>query len=115
MTTIRIGTGRGTTGRGTADHPATGRRTARRANRAQQARALSDELSSRRSTEMFTMHEALAREHARQLHHQARRHTLARELAAANRWHVLARRAHTVSRRHANRADRMAQALGAAN
>lgn len=61
-----------------------------------------------RSTEMQTMHEALAREHMRQLQDEARRHSLSRKVASAKRWHYVERRAHAVYR-HAQRANRAAQ------
>ena len=70
--------------------------------------------NSRRSTEMQTMHEALAREHMRQLEHEARQHSLSSKLASANRWHYLERRAHAAYRRHAQRAHRAAQASAVA-
>ena len=63
-----------------------------------------------RSTEMQTMHEALAREHLRQLHQDARRRALVSRLASANRWRFLERRAHDAYQRHAERAERAAQA-----
>jgi hypothetical protein len=63
-----------------------------------------------RSTEMYTLHEALAREHLRQLHQDARRRALVGELASANRWRFLERRAHAAYQRHAQRA---AQSLSA--
>ena len=63
-----------------------------------------------RSTEMQTMYEALAREHLRQLHEDARRRALVSQLASANRWRLLERRAHNAYRRHAERAERAAQA-----
>src|SRR5581483_8621099 len=47
----------------------------------------------RRSTEMQTMHEALAREHMRQLQHDARRQSLSSKVASANRWRYVERRA----------------------
>jgi hypothetical protein len=62
-----------------------------------------------RSTEMYSMHEALAREHMRQREREAQQHRLASELAAANRWRYLERRAAAASRRHAGRARRLAQ------
>jgi len=62
-----------------------------------------------RSTEMQTMHEALAREHLRQLHQDARHHALVSQLASARRWRVLERRAHSAYQRHAERAERVAQ------
>jgi hypothetical protein len=71
---------------------------------------LSTSFVSSRSTAMQTMHEALAREHLRQLHQEARQRALARELASARRWHFLERRAHNAYRRHAERAERAAQA-----
>ena len=58
-----------------------------------------------RSIEMHTLHEALAREHLRQLHQDARRRALVSELASANRWRFLERRAHAAYRRHAQRAE----------
>jgi hypothetical protein len=71
--------------------------------------------SSRRSTEMQTMHEALAREHMRQREREARLHSLASELASANRWRFLERRAHAAYRRHAQRAHRAAQVSAVAD
>lgn len=64
-----------------------------------------------RSFEMHTLHEALAREHLRQLHQDARRRALVSELASANRWRFLERRAHAAYQRHARRAE---QSLAAA-
>jgi hypothetical protein len=58
---------------------------------------------------MYTMHEALAREHMRQRQQEARRHSLSRELASANRWRYLERRAHAAYRRRAARAHHAAQ------
>jgi hypothetical protein len=48
---------------------------------------------------MYTLHEALAREHLRQLHEDARRRAFVNQLAAARRWHKLERRAHAAHRR----------------
>ena len=62
---------------------------------------------------MHTLHEALAREHLRQLHQDARRRALVSELASANRWRFLERRAHAAYRRHANRAEYAAAARAA--
>ena len=59
---------------------------------------------------MNTMYEALAREHLRQLHSEARHRALVSQLASANRWHTLERRAHAAYRRHAQRAERAGQA-----
>jgi hypothetical protein len=69
---------------------------------------------SRRSTEMHTMYEALAREHMRQREQEARRHSLSSQLAAANRWRYLERRAHAAYLRHAQRANRAAQVTAVA-
>ena len=71
--------------------------------------------SLRRSTEMYTMHEALAREHSRQLEHEARQRALASRLASVNRWRYLERRAHAAYRRHAQRAQRAAQVAAVAH
>ena len=62
------------------------------------------------SIQMYTMHEALAREHMRQREQEARRHRLAYQMAAANRWRYLERRAHAAYQRHAHRAEQSAQA-----
>jgi hypothetical protein len=40
---------------------------------------------------MHTLHEALAREHLRQLHEDARRRALVKQVAAAKRWRKLER------------------------
>ena len=56
----------------------------------------------RRSTEMYTLHEALARD--RMSEREAHQVRVARELAAARRWHRKAARAHRAERRHALRA-----------
>jgi hypothetical protein len=57
-----------------------------------------------RSTEMHTMHEALAREHIRQLHADAQHRRLVDNLAAAKRWRKREVRAHAAYVRHVNRA-----------
>lgn len=62
-----------------------------------------------RSTEMYTLHEALAREHLRQLHSDAQRRALVTQLASARRWRYLERRAHAAYQRHALRAEQVAQ------
>lgn len=61
-----------------------------------------------RSIEMYTMHEALARERMLASQREAQQLRVARELASARRWHRLealahraGRRAHAVGRRHA--------------
>lgn len=64
---------------------------------------------SSRSTEMYTLHEALAREHLRQLHEDARQRTLVNQLASAKRWRARERRAHAAYRRSAQRAEYAAQ------
>jgi hypothetical protein len=63
------------------------------------------------SKEMYTLHEALARERMRVSDVEMQQLRVARELAAARRWHRLAeharaaqRRAHAASRRHTLRA-----------
>ena len=66
-------------------------------------------------TQMYTMYEALAREHMRQRHEDAQRHRLASELAAANRWRYLERRAGAARRRHAHRAEEYAQSSALAD
>ncbi|MCW2496645.1 hypothetical protein [Jatrophihabitans sp.] len=67
------------------------------------------------SIEMYTMHEALAREHMRHRQQEAARQRLASELAAANRWHYLERAAHAAYRRHLQRVERAAQVSAVAN
>ena len=64
---------------------------------------------------MYTMHEALAREHMRQRQQEAQRARLANEMAAANRWRYLERRANAAYRRHARRAEQVAQSVAVAN
>jgi len=51
-----------------------------------------------RSIEMYTMHEALARERMRTSHRDAQQRRVAREMAAARRWHRLGLRAHAAGR-----------------
>ena len=63
-----------------------------------------------RSTAMYTLHEALAREHLRQLHEDARHRAFVNQLAAAKRWQKRERRAHAAYRRSAERAEYAAQA-----
>jgi hypothetical protein len=64
-----------------------------------------------RSIEMYSMHEALARERMPASHRDADQLRVARELAAARRWHrvemrasAAGRRARAAGRRHARRA-----------
>jgi hypothetical protein len=68
-----------------------------------------------RSTEMQTMHEALAREHMRDLRDQEHAAALSRSLASASRWHRLERRSRAASRRHAQRAARVARTSAVAD
>jgi hypothetical protein len=61
-----------------------------------------------RSTEMYTMQEALARDRMRERERQARRARLSADMAAAHRWHYwasVAHRASAVAERHARRAE----------
>jgi hypothetical protein len=52
-----------------------------------------------RSIEMYTLHEALARERLRATERDAQQLRVARELASARRWHRLEVRAHAAGRR----------------
>lgn len=58
-----------------------------------------------RSTDMFTLHESLARERTRSCDRDAQHWRVARELAAARRWQRFARHAEAASE-HARRAHR---------
>jgi hypothetical protein len=69
---------------------------------------LADSVNLLGSKQMYTMHEALAREHMRQSEAEAQQRRLASELAAANRWHYLERRAQAARRRHSRRLERVA-------
>jgi hypothetical protein len=60
---------------------------------------------------MYTMHEALAREHMRQLQHEAQRRSMVSELASARRWQHLERRARAARHRHTQRAEAVAMAV----
>jgi hypothetical protein len=68
-----------------------------------------------RSTEMQTMHEALAREHMRELEEHARRHSLSRRMASANRWRYLERLAAQAHQRRVQRAHRVAEVAAVAD
>jgi hypothetical protein len=57
-----------------------------------------------RSTKMYTLYEALARDRMRATDELARQRRIARELAAARRWHRLEQRARSARHRHAMRA-----------
>jgi hypothetical protein len=63
-----------------------------------------------RSIAMYTMYEALAREHQLRRERQPRDYRLASELAAERRWRRLERWAHVAQERHAERVHRAAQA-----
>ena len=63
-----------------------------------------------RSNAMYTLHEALAREHQLRREREARQHRLVSGLAAERRWRYLERRAHSAHVRHADRARRAAYA-----
>lgn len=63
-----------------------------------------------RSTEMYTIHEALARERIRAMQRDGQQRRVAKELAASRRWHrvelmasAAGRRASAAKRRHAGR------------
>ena len=62
-----------------------------------------DQLS--RSTDMYDLHEALARERMRDDQRRSREATVARQLSAQRRWHRVSRYARAAERRHAGRAD----------
>lgn len=76
--------------------------------------SIDSSIPSVRSTQMFALHEALAREHISRREAEARRNSLARELASARRWRYLELRAHEAYRRHAQRANRAAEVLAVA-
>ncbi|MDQ6849361.1 MAG: hypothetical protein M3070_05175 [Actinomycetota bacterium] len=63
---------------------------------------------------MYTLHEALAREHQLRREREARHYRLANELTAERRWRYLERRAHAAHKLHAERARRAAQATSLA-
>ena len=50
---------------------------------------------------MYTLHEALAREHIGRLHEDARQRAMVKQLGAVQWWRKLARRAHAAYRHHA--------------
>jgi hypothetical protein len=58
-----------------------------------------------RSSQMYVMQEALAREHMRQREYQARQSRLSAELASAQFWQYLAERARVAATRHTQRAS----------
>jgi hypothetical protein len=53
---------------------------------------------------MYTMHEALAREHLRVDERYAQQRRVAQAMSAARRWHRLEQRVSAVRRRHVHRA-----------
>ena len=66
-----------------------------------------------RSTEMYTMQDALARDRMREREQQARHSRLSAELAAANRWQYLAEHARAAASRHSQRASQAAEVASA--
>ncbi len=56
-----------------------------------------------RSTKMYAMHEALARDRMRESEQRSRQARLARELAAERRWHRVSVHARAAQARHARR------------
>ena len=60
-----------------------------------------------RSTKMYSMHEALARDRMREQEQRSRQARLARSLAAQRRWHRVSLRARAAERRHALLASQM--------
>jgi len=61
-----------------------------------------------RGNKMYSMHEALAREHMREQVSSARHARLVRELAAARRWHRVQSYVRSAHQRHVVRAERAA-------
>jgi hypothetical protein len=61
-----------------------------------------------RSTKMYSMHEALARDRMREQELRSRQARLARELAAERRWHRVSLHARAAQARHARRVSRAA-------
>jgi hypothetical protein len=59
-----------------------------------------------RSTKMYSMHEALARDRMRESEQRSRQARLARELAAERRWHRVSVHARAAQARHARRVAR---------
>jgi hypothetical protein len=59
-----------------------------------------------RSTKMYSMHEALARDRMREHEQRSRQGRLARELAAERRWHRVSLHARAAQARHARRVSR---------
>ncbi|MEO9140379.1 MAG: hypothetical protein ABI345_15100 [Jatrophihabitans sp.] len=57
---------------------------------------------------MNTMHEALARNRARELHQRSCEARLAREVAAQRRWHRVSRYARAAEKRHETRLSQVA-------
>ena len=60
-----------------------------------------------RSIEMYTMHEALARDRMRDEQRRSREARLAKEVAAHRRWHRVSVRAHAAEKRHARRVQEL--------
>jgi hypothetical protein len=59
--------------------------------------------TSHRSTQMYSMHEALARDRMRESEQRSHEARLVRSLAAQRRWHRVSLRARSVADRHALR------------
>jgi hypothetical protein len=60
-----------------------------------------------RSIDMYTMHEALARDRMRDQQQRSHDAQLARELAAQRRWHRVSLRASAAHKRHARRVEQL--------
>jgi hypothetical protein len=60
-----------------------------------------------RSSPMYSLHEALARDRMRESEQRSRDARLARSLAASRRWHRVALRARAAADRHALRASQV--------
>ena len=60
-----------------------------------------------RRTDMYTMHEALARERTREGQRRSHDAQLARELVAQRRWHRVSLRAHAAQERHTRRVEQL--------
>jgi hypothetical protein len=63
--------------------------------------------TSQRSTTMYSMHEALARDRMRESEQRSREARLTRSLAAQRRWHRVSLRARAAEERHALRASQV--------
>ena len=68
-----------------------------------------------RGLEMYTMHEALAREHMREQLRASRHASLVRELAAVRRWQRVQAKARAAHKRHVVRAEGAARVSAVAD